>query len=149
MATAPGDTGLREELAGCYQVLGDALGHSGLQNVGDPAGALESYRKALNLYDGLVASDDRNKAARRGVALLQIRIGDMREFRDELNEGLQAFRQALTISERLSAEDPTNAEDRRRLALAHRKVGGIQEDLGDYNEALKDYTKAASISTRA
>src|SRR5262249_13648710 len=145
-ANGASDTGSSEELAACYQEFGDLQGHNGLQNLGDPAGALESYRKSLALYEGLAARDPSGRAARRGIALLQIRIGDMEEIRDDLNDGLRAYREALRIAEQLSAEDPTNAEDRRRLALAHRKVGGIEEDLHDYPASLKEYAEAARIN---
>jgi len=148
IAARPDDRGLRAELARAYQALGDLQGHGGLQNVGDPVGALESYRKALSLYRWLVATDGRDKAARRGVALLHIRIGDLQEIRDDLAGGLSAYREALTIAEKLAAEDPANAEDGRRLALAHRKVGGILEDLGDNRTALLEYANATSINER-
>jgi non-specific serine/threonine protein kinase/serine/threonine-protein kinase len=137
---------LRKELAATYQALGDVQGHSGLQNLGDPGAALENYRKAFALYDALVAADARDTTARRGEALLQIRIGDMLGSRDDLQGALQAYQRALEISQRLAAEDPTNAEDRRRLALAYRKAGGIQEDLGDNKRALTAYGQAASLN---
>ena len=144
LAAAPADSGLREELAGTFHALGDLQGHAGLQNLGDPAGALDSYRKALALYEA--ATDPRSKTARRGQALMQIRIGDMQEMRDDLTAGLQAYSQALTISEALAAEDPTNAENQRRLALAYRKVGGNREDAGDDQAALSHYAKAEAIN---
>jgi len=137
---------LREELAACYQELADLQGHAGLQNLGDPAGAIESYRKSLALYQRLAADEPASRAARRGVALLEIRIGDMEEVRDNLEGAGRAYREALQAAERLAAEDPTNADDQRRLALAHRKVGGIEEDFGAYADALKEYAEAASIN---
>ncbi|HTK29355.1 MAG TPA: serine/threonine-protein kinase [Vicinamibacterales bacterium] len=145
LAASPADRDLREQLAGCYQVLGDLQGHGGLQNLGDLAGALASYRRSLSLYREL-AEDRSDKGARRGVALVQIRIGDMAEFRDELRAALDAYRDALAIATSIASEDPTNAEDRRRLALAHRKVGGIEEDLGQSDDALREYENAAAIN---
>jgi non-specific serine/threonine protein kinase/serine/threonine-protein kinase len=145
-AAEPAESGLRQELADCYQLLGDLQGHAGLQNLGDQAAALESYRRALAIYQRLASNDARNSAARRGVALLQIRIGDMLEFRDDLDGAFAAYRDALDMSERIAADDPTNVEDQRRLALAYRKVGGIQEDFRQYREALDGYDKAATIN---
>jgi non-specific serine/threonine protein kinase/serine/threonine-protein kinase len=148
IASGTEDASLREELARSYQALGDVQGHSGLQNLGDPVAALDSYRKSLTLYDGLIASDARSPTARRGKALLEIRIGDLQELKDDLPAAVQAYGTALTLSESLAAEDPTNAEDARRLALAYRKAGGIQEDLGNYPRALADYAKAESLNER-
>jgi non-specific serine/threonine protein kinase/serine/threonine-protein kinase len=146
VADHPGGTGAREDLAAAYQALGDLQGHSGLQNLGDAAGAIESYRKGLALYESLLAIDGHNKTALRGDALLRIRIGDMQLFKDDLRGSLDAYRQALEISKRLAAEDPTNADDRRRLALAYRKAGGVQEVLGDTGEALRNYAQAATLN---
>ena len=146
IAQVPGDATLHDQLARCYQVLGDLQGHSGLQNQGDAAAALDSYRKSLAVYQSLASRSGDQASVQRGLALVQIRIGDMLEARDELDATLTAYRQALKISEVLAADHPTNAEDRRRLALALRKVGGIEEDLGHVQEALTHYNSAAAIN---
>jgi non-specific serine/threonine protein kinase/serine/threonine-protein kinase len=145
-AAAPSDSGLRQELADCYQFLADLQGHSGLQNLGDPVGALESYRRALVIYQGLAGADHGNRSALESIAMVQTRIGDMLEFRDDLANAFVAYHTGLEIAEQLAAEDPNSVEDRRRLAMAHRKVGGIHEDLGHYREALEEYHKAAAIN---
>jgi serine/threonine protein kinase len=58
------DPRLREELAGSYQELGDLQGHNGLQNLGDPVGAIRSYRQSLSLYEALAVADPSSRAAR-------------------------------------------------------------------------------------
>ena len=141
-----GGPDLRAELASCYQMLGDVQGHAGLQNLGDPAGALESYRKALALYRALPPEGEAGKAARRGLALVQIRIGDLQEGRDDLAAALSAYRAAFAISDKLAAEDPANADDQRRLAFAYRKTAGMQESLNDLPGALEGYVKASAIN---
>jgi serine/threonine protein kinase len=143
---APDEAALREQLAACYQVLGDLQGHSGLQNQGDPAAALDSYRKSLALYQALASRGAHQPLVLRGLALVQIRIGDMLEFRDDLQGALRAYRQALQISEKFAPQGSANPEDRRRLALALRKVGGIEEDLGHFREALTAYDEASAIN---
>jgi serine/threonine protein kinase len=145
-ATRTDDKELRAELASCYQFLGDVQGHSGLQNLGDPAGALESYRKALALNQTLLTSDANNKNARRGVAVLQIRIGDLQLAGDDVKGAMNNYRSALDTLEGLSASDPTNAADRHLVGHCYQKVGGVQEELGDNKEALKNYNKAAAIN---
>ncbi len=146
LAARGSDNELRQQLASCYQDLGDVQGHSGLQNLGDRAAALRSYQKSLALYQALAADEPNNSGARRGMALLQIRIGDLKEARDDLEGVFQSYFSALQIMEGLSAAEPTSAEDQRRLAHAYRKVGGIQEDLREFKEALRYYDKAAAIN---
>jgi non-specific serine/threonine protein kinase/serine/threonine-protein kinase len=146
IAETPGDATLGEQLARTYQVLGDLQGHSGLQNQGDAAAALDSYRRSLALYEGLASSGGDRSSVLRGRALVQIRIGDLLESRDDLQGALRAYRQALQISEALVHEYPANAEDHRRLALALRKIGGIEETLDHIKEALTAYDAAAAIN---
>jgi len=142
-AAQPDRAGLRQELAGCYQSLGDLEGHSGRANLSDPAAALESYRKSLGLYQALLQTDPGNKLARRGVAVLQIRAGDLL-VRDDLKAAMSNYRAALPVVQDLAASDPTNAEARRLLATAYQKIGSVLEDLGDLKGALKSYDSAAA-----
>jgi non-specific serine/threonine protein kinase/serine/threonine-protein kinase len=141
-----GDERLRATLASCYQVLGDALGHSGVQNLGDHAGALQSYSKGQAIYEAQAASDPSNKIARRGVAVLRMRIGDLLLAQDDVQGAMSNFRSALDILQELSAADSTNADASRLLALGYKKVGGAHEVSGDPREALKFYRKAAVIN---
>jgi len=141
-AAEPDHVEIRQELAGCYQSLGDLQGHSGRSNLNDRAAALESYRKSLDLYQALLAGEPSNNVARRGVAVLQIRTGDLL-VRDDLNGAMNDYRAALPVIQDLAASDPTNAEARRLLATAYQKVGSALEDLGDLKEALKNYDNAA------
>ena len=144
-ASDPTNQHLRAELANCYQALGDLQGHSGLQNLGDAAGALASYRKALGIYQEQVSSNINNKEARRGLAVLQMRIGDLELAQGNASDAAKQYRDALGILEEVSASDPTNADARRLLALGYQKVGGSQEETNP-KEALASYRKAASIN---
>ena len=146
-AMAAADTAnqtLQGELAGCYEARGDLEGHPGLQNLGDPAVALASYRKGLAIYQAQIAGNQNVKDARRGMAVFQIRIGDLEISRGQEQEGINEYRRSLGILEELSANDPTNADASRLLALGYQKIGGTQEETHP-QEALDDYAKAASI----
>jgi serine/threonine protein kinase len=145
VAADPHNEELRTDLAQSYQVLGDVLGHGGLPNLGDPVGALDSYRKALALEESVLSADPNNKTARNAVALLQIRIGQLRSDQDDLQDALKYYRNSLDIFEELSAADPNNAQNRRMLSIAYRKVGDVQYYLGQNKLALKNYLKATSI----
>jgi non-specific serine/threonine protein kinase/serine/threonine-protein kinase len=143
--TDSGDQQLQAELANCYQAIGDLQGHSGLQNLGDPTGALVSYMKALAIYQVQVSGNVNNQEARRGLAVLQLRIGDLEMEHGDPKDGMNQYRNALAILEEVSASNPTNADARRLLALGYQKVGGAQEDVNP-KEALASYAKAAAIN---
>jgi serine/threonine protein kinase len=51
-----GDASLQRDVASGYQRVGDAQGNSLAANLGDTAGALKSYRKALALRESIFAS---------------------------------------------------------------------------------------------
>lgn len=146
-ASDPGNQKLGAELANCYQALGDLQGHSGLQNLGDPVAALASYGKARAIYQAQVSSNQNVRDARRGLAVLQMRIGDLEISRGDEKEGVNEYRNALGILEEISVSDPTNADIGRILALGFRKVGGAQEETNPA-EALNNYAKAAAINER-
>lgn len=136
---------LRMELANCYQAMGDLQGHSGLQNLGDPAAALASYQKGFAIYQAQVSGGSSTPETRRGFAVLQMRIGDLVIARGNLQDGMDRYRNALGLLDEISASDPTNAEVLRVLALGYQKVGGAQEDRSP-KDALADYAKAAAIN---
>jgi serine/threonine protein kinase len=98
----PANQKLGAELANCYQALGDLEGHSGVQNLGDPAAALTSYRKALAIDQAQVSSHPGGKEARRGLAVLQIRIGDLETAGGADQEALKDYRDALGLVEELT-----------------------------------------------
>jgi eukaryotic-like serine/threonine-protein kinase len=135
---------LRQESASCYQVLGDLQGHGGRMNLGDPVGALECYGKALAIYQAELMADPKDKTARQGVAVLQMRMGDLL-MRDHLKAAMDNYRSALSTIQDLSAGDPTNADTRRLLATGYQKVGGAQEELGDLKDAFKSYANASAV----
>ena len=141
----PEEQELQFRLANSYQVLGDLQGHSGIPNLGDENGSLASYRKALDLYQSILIKDPTNGRARRGAAILEIRIGDLEQL-DDIAGAMKNYQSSLGTFQGLSAADPNNAEDRRRLGLAYQKVGGIEESLGNNRQALEDYLKSSALS---
>jgi eukaryotic-like serine/threonine-protein kinase len=146
LARAPHDRELRVQLADCYQSLGDLLGHGGLQNLGDRAGALQSYGKAIAVFDAMAAEDPGDQKARGGGAVMRIRIGDMQQAQGDLDAALQNYRSALQRAQSLSAEEPGNDRFRRILALSHRKLADLETQRGELAQALTHARSAAEIS---
>jgi eukaryotic-like serine/threonine-protein kinase len=145
VAADPHNQTLQSELASCYQVLGDLQGHSGVQNLGDPAGALTSYNQALEIYRAQITANPGNKDDARGMAVVEMRIGDIELSRGDLKTGLNRYRSALRVLEKVSASDPTNADARRLLALSYQKIGGVNEET-NLKEAFANYNRAATIN---
>ena len=142
----PHDRDLRVQLADCYQSLGDLLGHGELQNLGDRAGALDSYRKALAVFDAMAVDNPGDQKARGGGAVLRSRVGDMQQAAGDWNAALENYRGALQRAQSLVAEDPGNDRFRRILALSHRKLADLESRKGDSAEALEHARSAADIN---
>ena len=147
-AGAPRDRDLRVALANAYQSLGDLQGHGELQNLGDRAGALDSYRRAVAIFDAMAAENPADQKGRGGGAVLRIRIGDMQHAQGDLDAALENYRGALQRAQSLAAEDPGNDRFRRILALGHRKLAELQSEQGDLAGALQNVRSTADI-TRA
>ena len=146
LRSTPRDRDLRVQLADCYQSLGDLQGHSGLQNLGDRAGALDSYRKAAAVFDAMAVENPGDQKARGGAAVMRIRIGDMQQAQGDLDAALENYRGAQQRAQPLAAEDPTNDRYRRILALSYRKLADLESARGGLREALQNARSAAEIN---
>ena len=70
---AGGDASLQRELAEAYLRMGDVQGGV-TANLGNTAGALESYRKSEAIYESLMAADSANAQNRRGFAVSLVKL---------------------------------------------------------------------------
>ena len=146
LSATPRDRELRVQLADSYQSLGDLEGHSGLQNLGDRAAALDSYRKAIAIFDAMAAENPGDQKARGGGAVMRIRIGDMLEAQGDLDGALANYRGALERAQSLAAADSGNDRYRRILALSYRKLADLSSQRGELGPALQNARNAAQIN---
>jgi tetratricopeptide (TPR) repeat protein/predicted Ser/Thr protein kinase len=111
------DPGLRRELAQAYQRVGDVLGRAGFANLGDSAGALASYNKALALRRELVAADPGNQSLLLELATSFDRVGELSK--------------ALEIRERLARESPGDQAVQVALEISYHNLA---RDFAAHNE---------------
>lgn len=143
---ASNDSSLQRELATAYVRVGDVQGNSLVSNIGDPAGALESFRKSLTIRQALAAQRPTDAIAQRELAESYARVGVLAP----AQEGLEMYRQALAILEPLAANDPANAPLRRELAMTYENIAQLlgnpfDVNVGDTTGALQYYRKALAI----
>jgi len=144
VAEGGSDSGLQRELAAAYDRLGTVLGRPAGANLGDTAGAMESYRKALKIREALAAADPRNPQARRELAQSHRRIG-WQMGTTEFDAGREHFRQAIAIYTQLVTEQPGDTETRVGLASAHNELGLILEGRNDLAGALENERRALAL----
>src|SRR5207247_1665067 len=91
---AAGDPALQRELAAAYERVGDVRGEVYGASLGDMAGALDSYHKALRIREALVAANPRDVNNRRGLADSYMKIGTQLQDTTDAARGLDYLRKA-------------------------------------------------------
>ena len=142
---AQGNLELQRELAAAYEKVGDVQGGFRASNLGDPAGALASYHKALAIRESVVAADPGNAAAQRELITAHGKLSDQLMARGDSAGSLEQLRQLLPIAERLSAAHPENLADRRNLALAYLDYGWKRANASNWQAGLEDCNKATAM----
>jgi eukaryotic-like serine/threonine-protein kinase len=122
---AGGDLPLQHELAAAYQRLGDIQGDF-TASENDNAGALNSYRHALELLQAGIAQDPSNKDIRKGLFGTHYRLSELAWTLGDGSAALAYAAQALDDARWLAAADPASSASQ-YIALVAR---------GDYNNKL-------------
>lgn len=141
---AHGDVDLQRELAAAYEKMGDVQGRWGKANLGDPAGALASYRKALAIRQAMTQTPG-NPQLRRELARAYSNAAAVLESTNQTGAALESYRRAMAIREALAAGDRSNIGLQKDLAISHLEVAGALDQGGDRVAALADYRKALPL----
>jgi serine/threonine protein kinase len=137
-----GDPSLQRELATAYIRIGDVQGLYYWSNLGDTAGAIKSYQKALAISQALARDAPKDVEAQKGLATSYEKIAAILSTTGENNKALDQGYKALAIREKLVASEPQSAEARYRLAGCHNYIAGVLWDLGDLKGTVKQYQDA-------
>ena len=105
-AEAQGDSVLQRELAAAYERLGDVRGQAYSANLGDRAGATESYRKALQIRETLAQTSPRDLQSRSELAGIYSKLGVELEDTSEAARGLEYLQKSLAVYTELTAQAP-------------------------------------------
>jgi eukaryotic-like serine/threonine-protein kinase len=113
------DEDLRVELARGYLQLADVLGNPFRPNIGEPARAKESYRKAIAILGPIAAKSPENRTARLLLARGQLNLGRSIGFGGGSAEGRELVRGATEEFGRLAARWPSDFAVRSQAAIAY------------------------------
>jgi eukaryotic-like serine/threonine-protein kinase len=131
-----GDRALQRELAMAYLKVGDVQGRPGFPNLGDFAGALDSYRKALALRAPLLQAAPGDVELQREQANNLDRLGDALRMSGSLGAALEHYRQALALREPLAATAPPDDPARAELGTSLQRLADATALGGNRAEAL-------------
>ncbi|MGH6885186.1 MAG: protein kinase domain-containing protein, partial [Geminicoccales bacterium] len=143
---ASGDPELQRELAAAYDRVGDVRGEKySAANLGDHAGAMDSYVKALRIRESLVAAAPGNARNRRDMAASYHKVGSQLLETSEGARGMEYLRKELAILEQLAADRPGNLEVRQDMGAVYNTLGLALEGSGNPVGALELHRKALAV----
>ena len=147
---AAGDADLQLELGNAYLRLGDVQGFQSQPNLGDPTGALDSYRKAHALLSGIPGRAD-NDTATRALAEVCRHTAAVLAFARRYDEARRIGAEGVALFEALVARSSTDAH-RRGLAAAYSTMADVTDGLDYRFKALtifeEQLTKAPDDANR-
>ncbi|HXM36899.1 MAG TPA: hypothetical protein VN920_17010, partial [Pyrinomonadaceae bacterium] len=139
------DPSLQRELATAYEKVGDVQGRTLRANMGDTAGAKDSYRKALRIRETLVAANPKDSSARSDLADSYREFGRLLWTASDTAGGLENARKDVLLREALTAESPTNMQARFSLGVSHADVGEILLEQGETTGAEESLRRALAV----
>ncbi|HEX4007468.1 MAG TPA: protein kinase [Acidobacteriaceae bacterium] len=125
--------------------LGDVVGQD--TGLADVSAALAAYRKCLAFDARALALDPGFVAARRGMATMQMKVGNA-ELDIDPAQALQDFQLALQRFDALPAAEQNVLSTQRLRAITVRKVATAYSELGDYAHAVPLFEQAVAIHQR-
>ena len=138
------DPSLQRELATAYEKVGDVQGLAPFANLGDTAGALASYNKALQIRLTMARSNPQDADAQNALSSLYYRMAYCLNATSDFAGASESIRKALSLNEAAAAQRK-DARTLDRLAGTHYVLAGILTETGALDEAMSHYRKAEAI----
>ncbi|MGJ5814322.1 protein kinase domain-containing protein [Paludibaculum fermentans] len=144
-ATGGKNRQLQLEIAAAYLKIGDVQGHQSRANLGDFAGAQDSFRHARRLLLAYLASDGQNDEAQRLLVDVDTGLTDIYEIQGDAM-GLQALRSELTKLMQARARrypDRPELDALYKVRLAHNMGldGKDRDAIPLWQAAIEAYTR--------
>ncbi|MFI5180046.1 MAG: protein kinase [Thermoanaerobaculia bacterium] len=138
----PGDVAVLTETASTHLRLGqiqDLLAH-------DSANALEQFREALAIDEGVAVADPSSLKYKRRLLADHFNIAESLEKSGNISAAIASQRRAMQLAEVLTAADPADAEARGLLATVAGRVGNLLVSAGKPASAIGVLDRALRIS---
>lgn len=146
---AGGDPRLLKELALAYERMGDVQGRTHKANMGDTAGALSSYEKALAHARAMVdiRPDDAGELA--VLADIYSSVGQGLRAIGKSPQAISAFEKGREAARRAAQLKPGDEDIARTAAIADANIAQMQLFIGQYQAALDNFERYREYIRRA
>jgi len=145
---AQNEPALQVELANGYRNIGDIQGRPGVASLGDPQGAIRSYRRAIELLAPVLAGPPPHDAvyrdAQQEAAVAHQREGAVLGFIGKFPEAVRTLLAGIAVADNLAATDPSNRTWRLLRATLYGQLSQVQMFSGDIDTYLKTSDEAAA-----
>jgi non-specific serine/threonine protein kinase/serine/threonine-protein kinase len=139
------DTSLQRELAITYERLADVQGGPKSSNLGNSAGALESYNKALAIYERLSKNAPSELLFSRDTARAHSKISDVMAVTGDNRGALEFEQKALAVREAWLARHPDDPQAKRGVATSLQEVATDLDRLGEGAKVAEYRRKALQV----
>lgn len=143
---ATGDVSLLSELATAYERVGDVQGNAYFANLGDTQGAMESYRRAMQLRLQMASLGRTPMIYTHDLMQSYSKLADVNEAIGRNAEAEKLQNDGLALYSKINTPNQQELEAAARLHL-HR--GDVRDKQGKLREALTDYHAAARLLDRS
>jgi eukaryotic-like serine/threonine-protein kinase len=140
---AGGDLGLQREIAAAYMKIGDAQGYPTRPNLGRVADALESYRKAGDIYQRIA---EKNSTYLPDLAAFYLNYGGLLRYGRDWNRARELTEAAIQTCDRLRGSQPADAQLENSYTMAWCRLGDIDEDEGNYHQAWAEFSRCNELA---
>ena len=130
------------ESASAVGAYGDLLGQAGVSSLGDEAGAVAAYRKALGLCEQALRLEPGFVRAQRGIAIDHLKIGNVQLIADPHAASLE-YAASLAAWLALPAVEQSAVSTRRGIAQTHIKMAAAAAAIDDFPRAQQELELAA------
>ena len=141
---ASGDTDLQRELAAAYDRVGDLLGYSGAANLGDYAGALKSYEKALAIREASAIAHPADRQMQLDLLNDYFRLSFALQGTGDYARALTHLQKGIGLAQRI-IQTHSEPEFKDFLAGFYWQAGNISTQTGDFAHAVENYRQGATI----
>ena len=143
-----GEAGLLEEVATSYVRVGDVQGNPLDANLGDSAGAFKSYRKAIEIVDGLAARSKLSAAGEKSRATAYLSLATLQRTRSDVAGSLRSFRTSQTFFEAYTAAHPKDTAALLELGFLYDDMSRALNSSHDVQGSLDAVRKSLAIHQR-